>query len=115
MTPAEINDVANYIVLLAVIPFALFSLTYGVRDPWRTTYLGVIMFGLVTSQALTLAFIISRRWFGEYPGYEWVAVVLYSSLTVFAWLFYGIFLIERRRSDIMQFPVARKRKKEKAQ
>jgi hypothetical protein len=113
MTPDQINDIANFIVLLAVIPYALFSLTYGLRDPWRSTYLGVIMFGLVTSQALTLAFIISRRWFGEYPGYEWVAIVLYSSLTVFAWLFYAIFLVERKRADIMQFPVARRKKKEK--
>lgn len=115
MTPADINDIANFIVLLAVIPFALFSITYGTRDPWRSTYLGIIMFGLVTSQAVVLAFIISRRWLGEYPGYEWVAITLYSSLTVFAWLFYGIYLVERRRSEIMQFPVSRTRKKEKKQ
>lgn len=113
MTPSEINDTANFIVLVAALPYLLFSVTYGLRDDWYKTYLGTIMWGLVTSQALVLLFIISRRWFGEYPGYEWVAVVLYSSLTVFAWLFYIIFLIERRRSSILEMPMTRRTHKEK--
>jgi hypothetical protein len=112
MTPDQINDMANFIVLLCAIPYVAFSLTYGTRDhPWGT-YLGVIMWGQGTSLALVFLFIISRRWFGEYWGYEWVAVILYSSLTAFAWLFYGIYLVERRRSPIMTIPLTQRRKKE---
>lgn len=107
MTPSEINDIANFIVLGAVIPFALFSITYGTRDSWYQTYLGVTIWGLVTSQAVVLAVIILRRWFGDYPGHEWVAIVVYSLLTIFAWLFYVIYLVERRRSSTLAIPLTR--------
>lgn len=113
MNSAQINDFANLIVIGCFIPYFLFSFTYGTKDhPWGT-YLGVIMWGQGTSLALVFGFIISRRWFGEYPGYEWIAVILYSSLLVFAWLFYVIYLIERRRSSILQFPLGRREKKVK--
>ena len=114
MTPADINFIANYIALSALIPFALFSMTYATVDrPWGT-YLGVTIWGLITSQALVLGFVTARRWLGEFFGYEWVAVVLYTALSLFAWFFYVIYLVERRSSPALQFPLGQKaRMKEK--
>lgn len=112
--PAQINEFANYLVLFAFVPFFLFSVTYGYKDrPWRT-YLGFIMWGLVTAQAAVLGFVASRRWWGDHWGYEWLAVILYGSLILFAWSFYIIYLIERRReAAALTFPLSKPRKRKR--
>lgn len=106
VAPEQINEFANYLVLLAFVPYFLFSLTYGYKDkPWKT-YLGFIIWGLITTQALVLGFVASRRWWGAYFGYEWIAVILYGSMILFAWSFYVIYLVERRReSAALAFPL----------
>lgn len=116
MTSDAVNNFANIIVLLAAVPFWAFSVTYALRDPFWETYLGTIIWGMVTSNALVLTYVATRRWWGDYAGYEWVAVILYTAMTVFASLFYAIYLVERRRQDTIAFllppPDERKNRKE---
>lgn len=110
MTPAEINEIANWIALAAIIPFALFTVIYGFGSPWYKSPLGVTIFGLGAGVTGVLCVVLARRWFKEYPGYEWVAIIAYSLFTLIGIALLVILLLERRRSDMMQFPVKKKEK-----
>lgn len=98
MTAVAINDFATGIVLAGAIPALLFTLIYGLGSPWYRSGLGVVMFLLGVSLTTVYAIVLSRRFFGTYPGYEWVAVGGYSFLLVAMLGLVIITLIERRSS-----------------
>lgn len=110
--PEVVNDIANWIVIAAVIPFALFTILYGVLAPWYKTLLGFVLFGLIGTTTAVLFFALLRRWIGAFPGYEWWAIGIYSSLTLFATAFLVIFFVERRRAPLLELSVKRRRTKE---
>lgn len=107
--PELVNDVANWIVLVAVVPFSIFTILYGILAPWYRSYLGAVMFGLIASTTGVLGFVLARRLFGEFPGYEWWAITLYSLLTFFALSFLIIFIVERRNSQLIGLPISRRK------
>ena len=76
MTPDAVNEFANWIALSAVLPAILFTLIYGFGSPWYKSGLGVTLFGLMFSISSLFPVILARRFFGEYPGYHIVAVVV---------------------------------------
>jgi hypothetical protein len=105
MTASEVNDIANYIVFAAIIPFGLFTLLYGILSPWYRSLLGVTMFCLGLSLTAVLGVVLARRWLGEYPGYEWVAIIVYSFVTLTAFGLVLIYLVERSRRPSIELPL----------
>lgn len=82
MTSEEINDIAGFIVALAAIPATATALIYGFGSPWWRSWLGRVMFAKWLSVALVLIVVFARRTWGDYPGYEWVALFTYSFMLV---------------------------------
>lgn len=105
MSAEDINNIANYIVILAIIPFGLFTLLYGLLSPWWKSLLGITMFCLGLSLTSVLAVVVARRWFGAYPGYEWVAIGVYSFVTLTAIGLVVIYLVERTRRPILEWSI----------
>ena len=107
MTPADVNEFANWIALSAAIPAILFTLVYGFGSPWYKSGLGITLFGLMFSISSLFGVILARRFFGEYPGYHIVAVVVYMMLTLMFWSFFFILLKERRHARPLEIPLQR--------
>jgi hypothetical protein len=57
---------------------------------------------------MVLTFVTVRRMFGDFPGYEWMAIGVYTLLTLMGWSLWAIVLIERRRAGLMLIPLKRK-------
>lgn len=96
MTAETINEFAGFIAFLAAIPATLNALIYGFGSPWYTSWLGRVIFAKWLSVALVFYVILARRWFGDYFGYEWVAIVAYSLILVSFSATTVELLIERR-------------------
>ena len=107
MTPDAVNEFANWIALSAALPAILFTLIYGLGSPWYKSGLGVTLFGLMFSISSLFLVILARCFFGEYPGYHIVAVVVYAMLTIMFWSFFIIFLKERRHARPLEIPLQR--------
>lgn len=110
MSAEEINNMANWIALSALIPFGIASIVYGAGAPWYKTILGSAMFAWLTSVDVVLLVVLARRWFGAYPGYEWVAITAYSYLTLAGVAVAAVMIVERRRAGYLTFPIRRRRK-----
>lgn len=110
MTPAEINDLANILVMTSVVPTLGYTATYGFASPWYKSPLGVVMFGVGLSLTMVLGIVIGRRLFGTYPGYEWVALAGYTLVTITMWALWIIVIIERRSETMLQFPLSREKR-----
>ena len=107
MTPADVNEFANWITLSAAIPAILFTLVYGFGSPWYKSGLGITLFGLMFSISSLFLVILARRFFGEYPGYHVVAVIVYGMLMIMFWSFFIILLKERRHARPLEIPLQR--------
>ena len=107
MTPADVNGFADWIALSAAIPAILFTLVYGFGSPWYKSGLGITLFGVMFSISSLFAVILPRRFFGEYPGYHIVAVVVYVMLTLMFWSFFLILLKERHHARPLEIPLQR--------
>ncbi len=107
MTTAEqINDAATWLVIAGIVPSLAFTLIYGFGSPWYRSALGVVMFLLGLSLTTVLGIVLGRRLFGEYPGYQWVAIGGYSLLLVAMVGLAVIVIIERRSaSTALSFPL----------
>lgn len=107
----QVNEFANGLVLFAAFPFTGVALIYGFRSEWYKTVLGVITLSLFTSLAAVLLFVSARRAWGEFFGYEWFAVLIYGWVSISSFAFLGIFLVERRRSEILTIPLNRRQRR----
>lgn len=110
--PAAINDVASWFALLASIPAAIAALSFSFLVPWYRTWLGFSIWGWLTSTVAVLIFVVTRRFWGAYWGYEWLAIVVYSALAFFMTTFLIIFFVERRRASLFEFSIRRRPRKE---
>lgn len=111
MTAEAVNNAASYLALSGAIPSALAFVTFVLGRPrtWWKSWLGWVMALLFFSIVLVFAVVLGRRFFGEYPGYEWVAVAAYSLLTVTLWMVWAIIVRERHRGralGMVPFPDA---------
>lgn len=97
--PADVNDAASYIALVCIVPMLIAATAYGVGSTWYGSWLGRIFFGLFASIALIFGVILARRFFGDYPGYEWVAVAAYSLLFLTFSATAAVVIIESRGPD----------------
>lgn len=98
--PALVNDLATIPLVLGMILAGATGLTFAVGSPWYKSLLGVAFLGIMVTSSLPLVIVLGRRLGGEYPGYEWVAIGLYS-LFALAWLaMLCIILIERHRAPV---------------
>jgi hypothetical protein len=110
MTPDQINAFANWIAIAAVIPFAGYWATYGFGSPWYRSYLGWVMFGLGMSVTLVLGYVAVRRALGDFGGYEWWSVGIYTYMNLVGWALWAIVIVERRRAAMLYVPLKRKKK-----
>lgn len=78
MTTDQLNDLAGTILGLATIPATLNVIIYGFGSPWWTSWLGRVMFAKWLSVALVFWFVVARRTLGDFLGYEWWAIAIYS-------------------------------------
>lgn len=98
-TTDHVNEVAGIMIALAAIPAIATAVIYGFGSPWWTSWLGRVMFAKWVSVALVFIVVVARRTWGDYPGYEWVALVVYSfTLLTFTATTIEL-LIERRGPD----------------
>lgn len=100
-----VNDFATWLALTGGIPAALAFFTYTLGRPrtWWHTLLGWVLALLLLSILLVFALVLGRRLGGEYPGYQWVAIVVYGLLTMALWLVWAIIIRERRRGRSLGF------------
>nr|DAQ47279.1 MAG TPA: hypothetical protein [Caudoviricetes sp.] len=110
--PTAVNDIANWIVLAAAIPAVTFVFLYGILSPWYRSWLGVTMFGVITSVAAVLVFVTVRRWLHEFPGYELWAVVIYSLFLLSLLGLVVVFIVERRHAGLLVFSIRRRERKD---
>jgi hypothetical protein len=112
VSSSDINDFANIIAITAVFPFGTVAVAMTLR--WRavtSSVLGIVMLGVFWSITLVLGFVIVRRIFKAFPGYEWVALGLYSCLTLAGVALAVIYFIERRSgSPALAIPISRKKR-----
>ena len=106
-TPSSINDLASIIALAASVPALCALLLYGLGSPWWRSWLGVVMFCQWSGIVLVFAVILGRRFYGEYSGYEWVAVASYSILLVTYWALVLVILLERRPAKPLLITIQR--------
>ena len=66
---------------------------------------------LIASIAAVLTFVMVRRWLGDFPGYEWWAIGVYSTFLFFMLSLIAIFIVERRRAGLLVFPIRRREEK----
>lgn len=82
MSDQEINDIANIVVIAVTVPAVLNAAIYGLGSRWWESWLGRVLFSKWLSVALVFVFILTRRFWGEYPGYGWWAISLYAFVLV---------------------------------
>lgn len=87
MTPEAINDFANYLAVAALVMFVEVGIVYAIGPkgerfaPLRSN-VGRVQVAVFASVVAVLSIVVLRRTFGDYPGYEWVAVTGYTVLTI---------------------------------
>lgn len=108
MSPDQINAIANWIALSAIVPYAGYTLTYGLASPWFRSLLGIVMFSMGAAITLVLGYVTVRRVFGDFPGFEWWSIAIYSLLALAGYALWAIVIVERRRAPLLQIPLKRK-------
>lgn len=99
MNTEHVNEIAGFVLALAAIPAVATAFIYGLGSPWWQSTLGRVMFAKWTTVALVLVFVVARRTWGDFPGYEWLALVIYSfTLVTFTATTIEV-IIERRGPD----------------
>lgn len=96
MTTQEIYELGGIIGALAAVPALLIVLVYGIGSPWWGSWLGRVIFVKWLSVFSVIGYILARRGFGEFPGYEWWSVGVYALFFVAMWATLVEILIERR-------------------
>lgn len=99
MNADTINEIAGFILTLTTIPATLNVLIYGFGSPWWTSWLGRVMFAKWLSVALVFWFVVFRRNLGDFFGYEWWALAIYSFTFVTFVATTVELIIERRPPD----------------
>lgn len=105
MTAEQVNDFATYLALTGAVPAALAFFTFVLGRPrtWWHSLLGWTLALLLVSIMLVFILVLGRRLGGEYPGYQYTAIVVYSLLTVALWLVFVMIVRERRRGRALGF------------
>jgi hypothetical protein len=80
MTDYQINEIAGDILLITILPLLVAWATYSFGAPWYRSALGVVTFVKWLALILVIGVILLRRFVGEYPGYGWVALIVYGLL-----------------------------------
>lgn len=111
MTP-DINTLTDWVAVAAVIPFALYTLIYGIGSPWYRSILGWVLFGLGLATTAALTYVAVRRIVGDFPGWEFWSLAVYSVLALVGWALVGAVVVERRRASLALIPLKKKKKKE---
>lgn len=98
---AAINTAANLpaavAALLAVSAFLVYVV--GSRGAYKRSLLGITFAGLIFAVLPLFAVVFGRRLFGEYAGYGWVALGVYTTVAMlYAALLFAI-VVEQRRGN----------------
>jgi hypothetical protein len=103
--PQAINDFATHLALAGALPAALAFFTFVLGRPrkWWRSLLGWVLALLLLSILLVFVLVLGRRLAGEYAGYQWTAIAVYSLLTIALWLVWAIIIRERREGRALGF------------
>lgn len=107
---SEINDIATIIVGITCAAFLAYTITYATRSHFWESWLGWVMFMLGVDGFVITAHVVVRRVLGNYAGYEWVAVGIYSFTAIVAIALFVIILAETRRKPMLMIPLKTERK-----
>lgn len=96
-----VSNISGWVVIACLGPALYATFRYGLGAAWYTSWLGRVIFAQWISIDVVLLFIVSRRLFGEYRGYHWVALIVYTAL-LFAFIAKAVIIdIEMRTSDFV--------------
>lgn len=106
MTDASINEIAGLVVIAVTVPAVLNASIYGLGSRWWQTWLGRVLFSKWLSVALVFVFIVLRRLVGDFPGYGWVALGLYSFVFLsFAATTVELIIERRAPASVVEIPI----------
>lgn len=109
MTDSIINEIAGLVAVLVAVPAVANVLIYGLGSRWWETWLGRVLFSKWLSVALVFLFIIARRAWGDFPGYDWLALGLYSFVFLsFAATTVELIIESRSPAPVVEIPLKRK-------
>lgn len=91
-----LNDVATIIVFAVAVPAHALVFIYGLGSPWYRSVLGVTIFAKWLSVALVFDYLISRRLWGEWPGFGVTAIAVYGFMFLAFSAVVAEVVIERR-------------------
>lgn len=105
MNADAVNDFATYLALSGAVPatLAFFTFVLGKPRTWPRSLIGWTLALLLVSIMLVFTLVLGRRLFGEYPGYQYTAIIVYALLTVALWLVFVMIVRERRRGRALGF------------
>lgn len=102
-----INDWATLPLLIGSAFAFASALLYGFGSPWWGSALGRAFLGIIVAATIVPVVPAARRLLGEYIGYEWIAVSLYT-LHAAAWAsIFFVILHERRHPPMFLPPVTK--------
>ena len=110
MNTIEANDVATIIVGVTCAAFLGYTITYASRSHFWESWLGYVMFVLGVDGVVITGHVLVRRVLGDYPGYEWVAVGIYTFTAITAIALWFIITAETRRKPMLMVPLKSTRK-----
>lgn len=111
MTAELINNWATVPAVIAGVGALAVAIVYGIGSPWWKSPLGVAFLGVTVSGIFTFIIVYARRFFGLYPGYEWVALFGYSGIALVWWGMFVVILRERRGDGHVTFRVKKEKRK----
>lgn len=103
MLPEVLN---NVLVITATVGVLGFSITYTIASRRSRSILRYVLLALGYGISIMMGVGILRRFTGgEFPGYEWIALIGYLSINVAFYALWAIVLIERRRAPALTVPI----------
>lgn len=81
-----LTHVANYVLLSAIIPLSIFVVRYARHSPFQVTKEGINLLLSRLAMLVILLLLITRIFFRDYLGREWVTLATYSALVYFFWV-----------------------------
>lgn len=76
--------IANYVILSSFVPLVVFIIIYSSR-PWRTSGIGIGYMVQKFSMAVLMLFILASVILPDFPGREWIRLVVYVAVVATFW------------------------------
>jgi len=78
-------SVGNLVVVSYLLPLILFIYRYARYSPWTMSFVGRALMGEKIAFSLVIALVLLGSYAHDYPGRDWIRLVVYASVLVFLW------------------------------